>query len=113
MRNKDLEARNNLSQGNRAIVFPFLNGLNVVHKNDEVVFFPVVVDFNLGDVAAGHDYLPLILFGGRWGRCVCVNVFLIVTGFLVLIWVMVEVDVCVYERPKMVLKYHMIPSPSR
>lgn len=48
----------------------------------------------------------------------CVNVFLIVTRFLVLIWVIVEVD----ERPvrlKMVLKYlydtlciHMIPSPS-
>lgn len=30
-----------------------------------------------------------------------VNVFLIVTRFLVLIWVIVEVDVCVsvYERP--------------
>lgn len=106
MRNKDLEARNNLSQGNRAIVFPFLNGLNVVDKNDEVVFFPMVMNFNLGDVAAGHDYLPLIFFGERWGRCVCVNVFLRVTGFLVLIWVMVEVDGC------MVLKYHMILSPS-
>lgn len=72
MRNKDLEARNNLSQGNRAIVFPFLNGLNVVDKNDEVVFFPVVVDFNLGDVAAGHDYLLMISFWRKVGKvCVC------------------------------------------
>lgn len=71
MRNKDLEARNNLSQGNRAIVFPFLNGLNVVDKNDEVVFFPVVVDFNLGDIAAGHDYLLLISFWRKVER-VCV-----------------------------------------
>lgn len=47
MRNKDLEARNNLGQGNRAIIFPFLNGFNVFDKNDEVVFFPVVVDFDL------------------------------------------------------------------
>lgn len=43
-----------------------------------------------------------------------VNVFLIVTRFLVLIWAIVEVDVCVsvYERPvrlKMVLKYSMYP----
>lgn len=68
MRDKDIEARNNLSQGNRAIVFPFLNGLNVVDKNDEVVFFPVVVDFNLGDIAAGHDYLLLISFWRKVGK---------------------------------------------
>lgn len=71
MRNKDLETRNNLSQGNRAIVFPFLNGFNVVDKNDEVVFFSVVVDFNLRDVAAGHNYLPLIYFWKKVGK-VCV-----------------------------------------
>lgn len=75
MRNKDLEARNNLSQGNRAIVFPFLNGFNVVDKNDEVVFFPVVVDFNLRNVAAGHNYLPLILFLEKGGEGVCLLIF--------------------------------------
>lgn len=72
MRNKDFEARNNLSQGNRAIVSPFFNGLNVVDKNDEVVFFSVVVDFNLRGIAAGHDYLLLILFWRKVGEvCVC------------------------------------------
>lgn len=90
MRNKDLEARNNLSQGNRAIFFPFLNGFNVVDENDEVVFFPVVVDFHLGDVAAGHDYLLLVSFLERVGR-VCVNISLIITGLLKLIWMVVEV----------------------
>lgn len=68
MRNKDLEARNNLSQGNRAIVFPFLNRFNVVDKDHEVVFLPVVVDFNLGDVAAGHDCLLLVSFGKNVGK---------------------------------------------
>lgn len=90
MRNKDLEARDNLSQGNRAIFFPFLNGFNVVDEDDKVVFFPVVVDFHLGDVAAGHDYLLLVSFLESVGR-VCVNVSLIITGLLKLIWVMVEV----------------------
>lgn len=93
MRNKDLEARNNLGQGNRAIFFPFLNGLNVVDKNDEVVFFPVVVDSKLGDVAAGHDYLLIVSFWERLGRVVMFFVvFLVTTGLLLLIWVVVEVD---------------------
>lgn len=93
MRNKDLEARNNLGQGNRAIFFPFLNGLNVVDKNDEVVFFPVVVDSKLGDVAAGHDYLLIVSFWERLGRVVVFFVvFLVTTGLLLLIWVVVEVD---------------------
>lgn len=92
MCNKDLEARNDLSQGNRAILFPFLNGFNVIDKDDEVVFFPVVVDFDLGDVAAGHDCLLLVSFWERLGRVACVNDFLIITGLLVLIWVVVEAD---------------------
>lgn len=93
MRNKDLEARNNLSQGSRAIFFPFLNGFNVVDKDDEVVFFPVVVDSKLGDVAAGHDYLLMDSFWERLGRAVAlVNVFLVTTGLLLLIWLVVKVD---------------------
>ena len=92
MGNKDLEARNNLSQGNRAIFFPFLNGFNVVDKDDEVVFFPVVVDSNLGNVAAGHDYLLIASFWERLGRVnVFVNVFLVTQGLLLLIWVVVAV----------------------
>lgn len=54
MRDEDLEAAHDLGQRDGAIALPLLDGLGVVHHDDEVLFLALVVDLGLGGVAAGH-----------------------------------------------------------
>lgn len=51
---KDLEAVHDLGEGDGAVVFPVLDGLDVVDEDDEIFVFALVVDFGLVGVSAGH-----------------------------------------------------------
>jgi hypothetical protein len=52
---ENLEPGHDLSQGDRAIVLPFLNGGGIVDEDDEVFVFAFEKDFGLSGVATGHD----------------------------------------------------------
>ena len=54
MCDEDLEAAHHLSQGDRAIALPILDGLGIVDEDDEVLVFTLVVDLRLGCVTARH-----------------------------------------------------------
>lgn len=54
MSDKDLEAVDDLGEGDGAVVFPVLDGLDVVDEDDEIFVFALVVDFGLVSVSAGH-----------------------------------------------------------
>ena len=51
---KNLEATDNIGQGNRSIILPFLRGLNVVDINDKVFLFALIVNLGLGSVSTRH-----------------------------------------------------------
>jgi hypothetical protein len=52
--NKDLPAAHNLSERNRGVLLPVLDGLCAINQNDEVVLGALVVDLGLGSVSARH-----------------------------------------------------------
>ena len=54
MRHEDLEPADDLGERDGAIGFPLLHYLDIVDVDDEVVIFALVVDLDLGSVAAGH-----------------------------------------------------------
>ena len=66
MRNKDLEPAHHLRQWDRTIALPLLDGLGIIHHDDEVLLLALVVDLGLGSVAAGHCD-EVLLFCGLWG----------------------------------------------
>lgn len=47
MRHKDLEGRDEMSQGDRLVALPALVGCDVVDEDDEVVLCALVVDLDL------------------------------------------------------------------
>lgn len=54
MRYEDLEGGDEMSHGSRLIGLPFLIGLDVVNKDDEVFVLALEVDFDLSGFSLGH-----------------------------------------------------------
>ena len=52
---ENLEPGHDLSQGNRTVALPFLDGGGIVDEDDEVFVFAFEKDFGLSSVATGHD----------------------------------------------------------
>jgi hypothetical protein len=54
VRDKDLEAADDLGDGSRAIVLPLLDGRDVVNEDDKVLVLALVVDLGLLGVSTWH-----------------------------------------------------------
>lgn len=54
MCDEDLEPVHDLREGDRAVLLPVLDGFDVVDKDDKIFVLPLVVDFGLVNVSAGH-----------------------------------------------------------
>ena len=55
MGNEDLEAVDDLSEGNAPVLLPVLNGLSALSEDNEVVTVALEVDSDLGSVSAHVD----------------------------------------------------------
>ena len=55
MCDKDLEGRDEVSHGDAGVRFPLLVLLGVVNEDEVVVVLALIVDLELGSLAASHD----------------------------------------------------------
>lgn len=71
VRHKDLEGRDEVSQGDGLVALPLLVGLNIVDEDDEVVLSTLVVDLDLLSCALHFDCGLVVVVLGLVGCKSC------------------------------------------